>query len=80
MAKIDIVDKKEFIIEKAGEIYKYKFYDDLNFEDYIKNLKSAFKCLSIDIKKDIRLHETIRYIRELYKEELIELLLKGELE
>ena len=78
MIKISIVNKKEFIIEKDGEIYRYNFKDDLNFEDYIKNLKSQIKILNIDIEKDIKLNEIIGHIRELYKEELIELLLKGE--
>lgn len=79
MTKVDIINKKEFIITKDGEIYKYKFKDDLSFEDYIKNLKSNLRILKIDIEKDINLNEVIKNIRELYKEELIELLLKGEL-
>lgn len=79
MIKVNVVDKSEFIIVKDGEIYKYKFKDELDFEDYLKNIKSNLRILNIDIEKDIYLNETIKNIRELYKEELIELLLKGEL-
>lgn len=76
MTKIDIINKKEFIIEKDGKIYKYTFYADLNLKDYIKNIKSALKVLDINIL-EIDLDEPIERIRELYKEELILILLGG---
>ena len=78
MVKIDIINKKEFVIDKDGEIYEYKFSNDLNLKDYIKNIKSNLKILNINIL-DIDLDEPTSRIRELYKEELVYKLVKGEL-
>lgn len=77
MEKVNIINKKEFIIEKDGEVYKYNFKNELNLKDYIKNIKSALKILNIDIL-EIDLDEPTEIIRELYKEELILTLLGSE--
>lgn len=77
MEKVNIINKKEFIIEKDGEVYKYNFNNELNLKDYIKNIKSALKILNIDIL-EIDLDEPTEIIRELYKEELILTLLGSE--
>lgn len=77
MFRIDIISKKEFTIDKDGEVYKYKFKDDLNLKDYIKNIKSNLKILNINIL-DIDLDEPTEAIRELFKEELILTLLGGD--
>lgn len=76
MTKVDIINKKEFTIENKGEIYKYIFKNELDLEDYMKNIKSSFKLLNISIL-EVDLDKLTEDIRNLYKEELILSLLRG---